>query len=46
MKRRRYEGLGMVVHRHYEGDKIGSAQVPKKRDFYIPGCPVVDYKDW
>jgi len=31
-KRRRYEGLGMVVRRHYEEEKIkiGSAQEPKK----------------
>ena len=43
-KRKRYEGLGMVVRCHYEEEKIGSAQEPRKYDFYSLGCLlVIDY---
>ena len=45
-KQRRYEGLGTVVHYHYEEEKIESAQEPRKRDFYSLGYLVIDYKDW
>ena len=45
-KRKRYEGLRMVVRHHYEEEKIGSAQEPKKCNFYSLGHLVIDYKDW